>query len=390
MIRLRRRWRSGRRRSSDQSSMNFPERNGLVWNSVSSPRKRGPIFQMPAHWTRWVPAFAGTTGVCAALSFAALAQAPQDFYRGKQIRMIIGHPVGNDYDLAGRFLARYLARHIPGEPTIVVQNMPAAASIAAANFLYAQAPRDGTVLGSFSRNVPSQALMGQMNVEADPRRFNWLGATSLPVRVCVRSSTASIKSPSDLFTQEFIVAGAGAGSALSILPTVFNHVLGTKMRIVQGYKGTTDAVLAMERGEVQGACASYGQFRIYEQLIRDGKLVFLLRAEEEPIAEIPDVPSIFDYAKDDEQRALMRFIFSSTEFGRPYVLPPDVPKDRVEVMRKALAEAVQDPALLADAARMKMDVTYRSPEQLERAVVALYKTPPALIETVKKLVPNVQ
>ena len=230
------------------------------------------IFRRSTYLARWVPAFAGTTALCLGVCPGAQAQAPQDFYANKQIRMIIGHPVGNDYDLAGRFLARYLAKHIPGEPTIIVQNMPAAASIAAANFLYAQAPRDGTVLGSFSRNVPSQALMGQANLEVDPRRFNWLGATSLPARVCVRWVSAPVKTPADLFTQEFIVGGAGAGSALSILPTVFNHVLGTKFRIVQGYKGTTDTVLAMERGEVQGACASYGQFRIYEQLIRDGKL----------------------------------------------------------------------------------------------------------------------
>ena len=328
--------------------------------------------------------------MCLALQGETHAQAPEDFYRGKQIRMIIGHPVGNDYDLAGRFLARYLAVHIAGEPTIVVQNMPAAASIAAANFLYAQAPRDGTVFGSFSRNVPSQALMGQANVEADPRRFNWLGATSLPARVCVRWFTAPVKTPADLFTQEFIVGGAGAGSALSILPTVFNHVLGTKFRIVQGYKGTTDTVLAMERGEVQGACASYGQFRIYEQLIRDGKLVFLLRAEEEPIADIPDVPSIFDYAKTEEERSLMRFVFSSTEFGRPYVLPPDVPKERVHAMRSAFAEALRDPALLAEAARLKLDMTYRPPDHLERLIARLYQTPPALIETVKKLVPSLQ
>ena len=324
------------------------------------------------------------------ISFSAHGQGAQEFYKNKQIRMIIGHPVGNDYDLAGRFLARYLGKHIPGEPTIVVQNMPAAASIAAANFLYAQAPRDGTVFGSFSRNVPSQALMGQMNVEADPRRFNWLGATSLPARVCVRWVTSPVKNPADLFAQEFIVGGAGAGSALSILPTVFNHVLGTRFRIIQGYKGTTDTVLAMERGEVQGACASYGQFRIYEQLIRDGKLVFLLRAEETPISEIPDVPSIFDYAKTAEQRQLMQFIFSSTEFGRPYVMPPDVPHDRVETMRKAFAETLQDPALLAEATRMKMDMTYRQPDRLEQLVASLYSTPPAMIETVKKLVPNLQ
>src|SRR5262245_56369211 len=200
-------------------------------------------------WWLWVPAFTGTTVLCFGMSSAAHAQTPRDFYKNKQIRLIIGYPVGNDYDLAGRFLARYLAKHIPGEPTIIVQNMPPAASIAAANFLYAQAPRDGTVFGSFSRNMPSQALMGQANVEADPRRFNWLGATSLPARVCVRWVTAPIRSPADLFTQEFIVGGAGAGSSLNILPTVFNHVLGTKFRVIQGYKGTTDAILAMERGE---------------------------------------------------------------------------------------------------------------------------------------------
>src|SRR5713101_7282833 len=258
--------------------------------TLSSPRKRGPIFQ--SRWL-WVPAFAGTTAMWLGASFGAHAQTPPDFYKNKQIRMIVGHGVGNDYDLAARFLARYLVKYIPGQPTIIVQNMPQAASIVAANFLYAQAPRDGTVLGSFSRNVPSQALMGQANIEIDPRRFNWLGATSIPARVCVRSSTAPIKTPADLFTREFIVGGASAGSAPSILPTVFNHVLGTKFRVIEGYRGTTDLVLAAERGEIQGLCASFGQFRVYEQLFHTGKLVFLLRAEESPVAEIPEVPSIF-------------------------------------------------------------------------------------------------
>jgi tripartite-type tricarboxylate transporter receptor subunit TctC len=341
-------------------------------------------------------AFASITAVILALcpfwgsSCGAHAQGSPEFYRKKQVRMIIGHEAGNDYDLAGRYLARYLAKHIPGEPTIIVQNMPAAASIAAANYLYAQAPRDGSVLGSFSRNMPSQARMGQTNVEADPRRFNWLGGTSHPARVCARWFTVPISSPADLFTREFIVAGAGAASSLSILPTVFNAVLGTKFRVVQGYKGTTHTVLAMERGEVEGACMSYLQLRIYEELIRDGKIVFLVRADEAPVPDAPELPSMFDYAKSDEQRALMRFVFSSTEFGRPYVLPPDVPKDRVETMRKAFAEALADPDLIAEAARMKMDMTYRPPDALERLVASLYEAPPALIETVKKLVPNMQ
>ena len=174
------------------------------------------------------------------------------------------------------------------------------------------------------------------------------------------------------------------------MPTVANRVLGTKFRIIEGYRGTGDIILAIERGEVQGVCASLGQFRTYGGHFREGKLRFLLRAEEAVIPEIPDVPSIFDYAKTAEQRAFMRFIYSSTEFGRPYFFPPDVPKERVDVMRKAFADAIQDPGLVADAERMKLDMSWRAPEHVERLVANLYATPPALIEAVKKLIPNMR
>jgi tripartite-type tricarboxylate transporter receptor subunit TctC len=319
----------------------------------------------------------------------AHAQA-QDFYRGKQIRLISGHPVGGDYDIGARFLAKYLPRHIPGQPAVIVQNMPQAASIVAANFAFNQAPRDGTVITTFSRNFASQALLGQPNIEADPRRFVWLGAFSLPSRVCVNWYTAAVKTPADLFTHELIIAGGGTGSSLSIVPTVLNHVLGTKFRVIEGYKGINDAALAIERGEVQGVCMSYGQFTNYESLIRDGKLRILLHAEETPVATLPDVPSIYDYAKTDEQRQFLRFIFSSVEFGRPYVFPPDVPKERVALMRKAFAEVARVPEMRAEAERLKLDMSYHTPEHLERLVAALYDTPPAMIEAVKKLVPNFQ
>jgi len=332
----------------------------------------------------------GLGALCLAVSFGAGAATADDFYAGKQIRLIVGFPSGNDYDLGARVLVKYLARYIPGHPTIIVQNMPQAASIVAANYLYAQAPREGSVFGTFSRNVVNEALTGQANVEVDPRRFIWLGATSLPSRVCVRSFTAPVKVPADLFTHEFIVGAAGAGSSLAILPTVLNHVLGTKFRIVEGYQGMGDTVLAVERGELQGVCASYGQFRVNEQLFRDGKLLYLLRAEETPIPQLPDVPSIFDFAKTDEQRQLMRFVFSSTEFGRPYVLPPGVPKDRVDIMRKAIADAAHDPELVAEAAGINMDMTYTPPQHLEDLVGKLYATPPALIATVKALLPNMK
>src|ERR1700689_4424249 len=280
-----------------------------------------------------------------AASLGVSGAGAEDFYRNKQLRLILGFPAGNDYDLGARLLVKYLTKYIPGQPNVIVQNMPQAASVAAANYLYAQAPNDGTVFGSFSRNIVNDALTAQPNDVVDPRRFIWLGATSRPARVCVRWFTAPVKTPADLFTQEFIVGAAGATSSLAILPTVLNKVLGTKFRIVEGYQGMGDTLLAVQRGELQGACASFQQFRIVEQQIKDGKMTYLLRAEETPIAGIPDVPSIFDYAKTDEQRQLMRFVFSSTEFGRPYVFPPHVPADRVAIMRKAIADAVRDPEL---------------------------------------------
>jgi tripartite-type tricarboxylate transporter receptor subunit TctC len=325
-----------------------------------------------------------------AVGLLALASAAHaaDFYKGKQIRLIAGFPAGNDYDLGARLLIKYLPKYIPGQPTIIVQNMPQAASVVAANYLYVQAPRDGTAFGSFSRNIVNDALTGQANVVIDPRKVIWLGATSRPSRVCARWYTAPVKTPADLFTQEFIVGAAGATSSLAILPTVLNKVLGAKFRIVEGYQGMGDAMLAMQRGETQGMCASYAQFRIGDQLVQDGKITFLLRAEEAPLAEAPEVPSIFDYAKTDEQRQLMRFVFSSTEFGRPYAFPPEVPQDRVDIMRKAIADAAHDPDLLAEAAGIKMDMSFTPPDRLAQLVTDLYKTPPQIIETVKALLPN--
>ena len=198
------------------------------------------------------------TAFFVALSCAsAHAQTEADFYKGKQIRMIVGFSPGNDYDIGARMLAKYLTKHIPGNPAIIVQNMPQAASIVAANYIATQAPRDGTVIGALTRNIASQALLGLSNLEADPRRLVWLGGTSFPGRVCVVAGAAPVKTPADMLTKELIVGSNGAGNSTSILPTVFNHVLGMKFRLVEGYKGTPEIALAIERGEVEGVCSSY-------------------------------------------------------------------------------------------------------------------------------------
>jgi len=315
---------------------------------------------------------------------SAQAEPATEFYKGKQIKLIVAHSVGGDYDLGARLLAKYLVKYIPGHPTIIVQNMPAGGGIVAANYLYSQAPRDGTVMGSFSRNLPSQALMRQVRIDADPRRFNYLGATSLPSRVCLGRSSARVQTINDLFKYELIV-GAVSGTSLAGIPRVLNHVLNTKFKVIEGYRGPNDVVIAMERGEVEGICSAYAQFRANDQVIRDGKARILLRAEETPVTELSHVPSVYDYAKTDEQRSFLRFVLSTTEFGRPYVMPPDVPVEALAIMRKAMAAAVADRSLVSDSDKMKLDMTYTSPEQLENLLNRLYSTSPTMIEAVKQL-----
>jgi len=332
--------------------------------------------------------------VVAALAIAftapADAQSAEEFYKVRQIQMVVGYEVGNDYDIGARLLARHLSRELPGNPTVVVQNMPQASGVVAANYMALKAARDGTVIGGISRNLPSQAMMMLPNIEADPRRYNWLGATSFPGRVCVAATDAPVQSAADLFRTELLTGGVGVGSSTSIVPTVLNRVLGTKFKMIEGYRGAQDILLAIERGEVQGVCMSLGQFRSHEQKFKDGKLRYLLRAEESALPGVADVPSTYEFAKTNEQKQLMRFIFSSTEFGRPYLMPPEVPKDRVQFMREAIAAAVKDPELLAEAARIKLDMVYRQPEHLERLVAQLYETPRDLIEQAKQISPNLR
>jgi tripartite-type tricarboxylate transporter receptor subunit TctC len=304
--------------------------------------------------------------------------------------MIIGNPPGGDYDLGGRTLARYLPKYLPGNPTIVVQNMPGASTIVAANYLYNVAPKDGTTFGSFSRNLAAQAVLGNDNVKADPRKYGWIGGSSLPSRVCVVNASAPVKTFADVFKHELIVGGSGAGSSLSIVPGVLNSVLGTKFKVVEGYKGSNDAVIAMERGETQGVCHTFSSFRnAHAELLRDGKVRILLHAEETAFPYAENVPSVYDYAKTEEQKQIMRFAFSSVEFGRPYVVPPGVPADRLAVLRKAFKDALNDPQLKAESEKQVLDMTYRPPEELEKLVAQLYAMPKDLIAQAQKLMPSV-
>jgi tripartite-type tricarboxylate transporter receptor subunit TctC len=244
-------------------------------------------------------------------------------------------------------------------------------------------------MGSFSRNIPSQAfLKKKKNLKIDPRKFGWIGASSLPSRVCVVRANSPAKSPEDLFKQEVIMGGSGSGSSLSILPTVLNRVLDTKFKVVEGYGGAPEVLIAIERGEVDGICHSFSLFRNqHADLIKERKVRILFHAEEADFPDDPKVPSIFSYARTDDQKRLLGFIFSSVEFGRPYVLPPGAPRERLMTLRRAMAATLKDPELLKEANKQKIDMTYRPPEDLERLVARLYETPERLVKRAQEVVP---
>ncbi len=327
----------------------------------------------------------------ALLSFAgnATAQAPADFYKGKQIRLVVGNAAGGDYDLGARLLARYMPRHMPGAPTMIVQNMPGASGNNAAAFLYNVAPKDGTVFGSFSRNLPSQAALGRLKADIDPRRYGWVGAASLPSRICVAWEGTPVSKAEDVFTTELVVGSTGAGSVQSIVPTVINKVAKTKFRVVEGYRGIAEIAVAMERREVQGVCHLLSVFETtYADQIRKGQIKPLFNVEEAEIGELPGMPSIFKFVTDDNSKQLLRFVFSSAEFGRPYVAPPGTPADRLAALRKGFADALKDAELLAEADKLKMDMKYRAPEDLLALIDKLYALPPELKSQVDELLPE--
>jgi tripartite-type tricarboxylate transporter receptor subunit TctC len=319
---------------------------------------------------------------------SARAEAVNEFYRGKQIRLVIGNAVGAEYDLGGRLLARHLGRHIPGHPAVIVQNMQGAAGILATNYLYNAAPRDGTVIGSVSRNIPIQAALGRENLKADPRQLGWIGGSGLPSRVCYVAQSSPITLPTDLFARELVVGGAGAGSALSFVPIALQRVLHMKFRLVEGYRGIADAVVALQRGEVEGICHGYNALKTTQAtLLRSRQIRLLLRAEEAPLADGTEVPSVFDYVSTEQQRQILRFIFAAVEFGRPYFAPPAMPQERIDVLRAAFAAVHADPEFRAEAGSLQIDVTYRPPAALQKLINDMFTTPKELVAQVKTIMP---
>jgi len=306
----------------------------------------------------------------------ARAQSVEEFYKGKPVNLIIGFSVGGGYDLYARHLARHMGKHIPGNPTIVPQNMAGAGSLRAANFLYTAAPKDGTAFGTFARTTGINPLL-ESGATFDGTKFAWLGSVTDDVSTCVTWHTTPVKTWNDFLTKPVTLGGQGPSSEPDMFARLYKNVFGANVKLVAGYPGTNEITLAMERGEVDGLCGlSWSTIKTrHGAWLRDKKINLIVQSSFKKVPEIGEVPLVMDLTKDPEKLQILKLILAAQEMARPFAAPPGIPADRKAALAAAFDATMKDPEYLADAEKMKIDVNPVSGQALDTLLAELYATP---------------
>jgi tripartite-type tricarboxylate transporter receptor subunit TctC len=324
---------------------------------------------------------------CALLSVAigadsVQADAVSDFYGKTDVKLIIGVAVGGSYDASGRLVARHIGKHIPGNPRILVQNMPGASSRVAANHIYTVAPKDGSIIGAVSESIPLAQALGEKGVRYDANKFNWIGTPVQPVSVLGVWHTAGVKSLADAKTKELVVGATSVTGTNYVYPALIRELLGAKFRIVVGYAGGNAINLAMERGEV-GARGSMVWSLIKREKpdwIREGKLIPIVQMTLDKAPDLPDVPRLVDVADTPDSKAVFGVLASTDGMGRPLLTTPGVPAEQLAALRKAFDDMVKDLEFLADAAKMGEEISPNSGATLQKIVADVLAAPPRAFE----------
>jgi tripartite-type tricarboxylate transporter receptor subunit TctC len=318
----------------------------------------------------------------ATLTITSAAQAqPSQNFAGRTIRLYIGTSPGGGYDTYGRLVARHIGRQLPGNPAVVALNMPGASSLVLANFLFNQAPRDGTALGIINQAMPTEQYLIDQNVNYDAARFNWIGRVSSTVELLFVWHTVPVSRVEDVRFRETIMGGTGPTSSTEFIPRVLNNLAGMKFKIISGFKGTSDVALAMERGEIEGSgtpLESLGSYRA--NWVRDSKIKFLVQEASSRDPELPEVPAMVEMGPTEEARQILRFFASASEVGRSIVAPPGIPPETVNTLRRAFDAMFSDPAFFDDIKRAGIVVKPMTGERLQAAVAGVANFPRALIQ----------
>ena len=329
--------------------------------------------------------------IAGTLAAAALpgAAGAQDglFYKGKTIRIVISTGVAGGYAEYARVLAEHMGRHIAGTPHFIVQSMPGAGGLAATNYLYSQAPQDGTTIGIVHSTIPLAPLWANKGVRYDTLKFNWLGSLDRADGMCITWRSSPIKTWADLLARESTVGSSGAGSQMDAYPAMLNHLFGTKMKVVGGYKAGTDIYLAMERGELDGRCG--GQLTVIKATrpdwLTERKINVPILIAEKRSAEFPDTPAVMEFVRDDFIRRQLDLMMITQNLDRPVMAPPGVPAARVKDLRDAFDATMTDPAFLADIAKRNLHVEPVRGEEMTRALERAFSSPPEVIAAARDI-----
>jgi tripartite-type tricarboxylate transporter receptor subunit TctC len=317
----------------------------------------------------------------AAVDESAAQDAVADFYKGKQVSIMVGFTPGGSSSLYAQALARHMGRYLPGSPSFIVQHVPGAGGLVLANNMANTVTRDGTAFAITGRTAAIEPLLGNRNAKFDGRQLSWIGTANVEYTTCSLWHTARVKTLQDAMAMEAVVGGSGADATEVIFPKAANKLVGTRFKIVLGYPGSTEILLAMERGEVDGFCGigwTFLKLRKGEWL-RDKKLNILYQMSIEKHPELPHVPAIIDYARTPEDRKVFEFLFAPQEMGRPFFAPPGVPAERVAALRAAFARTLKDPQFLAEAEKMGVEVQHIGGEHIQALVERIYASPPDVI-----------
>jgi tripartite-type tricarboxylate transporter receptor subunit TctC len=339
----------------------------------------------------WLKPWPGLAALSLTMSPTVTIAQTTDFYAGKQINMIVGSAVSGGYDTYARLVARHWTKHIPGNPSIIVQNMPAAGSVAAMNALANTAPRDGTTIGGVQNHVGIEPIMGVTgpieSMRFDGRTMNWIGSATKEIPVVAAWSNSPIKKFQDTIEREMLVGSSGTATADTVYPRILNATVGTKFRVVAGYKSNNELIIAAERGETMGRAGWFvsGMLATQGQQIADGKILVLVQLAWEKHPELPNVPLITEFVSDPTKRDQVAFSLSWLAMGRPFVAPPGVPAERVKLLRDSFMRTMADPAFIAEAKGLRLDVIPMSGEDVQALVGRLYETPRSIMDPVRAI-----
>lgn len=316
---------------------------------------------------------------------SAPAASADDFFAGKQIRVVVGASPGGGYDTFARTLAAHWGRHIPGNPGFVIANMPGAGSLVAANHLSNVAERDGTVVGGLNPGLIDHSIMFPDKAKHDPRQLGWIGSILQETQVAIARADSGIQSLDDVFKQELIVAGSGGATVT--YPRLLNGLLGTKFRVVTGYPGTNEGFLALERGEVHGnGGTTWASLKATQgALLASGAIIPIAQYGLRPHPELEGVPMVLDYARNDEERAALQLMLARQEFGRPYAAPPGLPAARLTLLRRSFDATMEDPRFKAEIEQRKLDLDPIPGERIQELIEGMYQTPSETVDRVRTI-----